>query len=296
MAIRTLRSVIRLSTMAALVAISLMAGFAPLASTAAGCGPVAGTPGDGTAVASPVAQPRTEFPVAGGDITVLAAASLTEPLTEIAAMVEERFPNVRVNLSFAGSPALVEQVRSGAPADVLVLADFETMASAAKDGLVAGEPSIFARNRMAIIVPEGNPAGITGIGDLGRDGVRLVLAAPEVPAGKYAAQVICNAAGGDAPWVEAVSANVVSFELNVKAVVGKVALGEADAGIVYATDRAEGTELVAIPDDINVVAEYPVAAVAGGQGELADAFISYLLGSEAQAVLGTHGFLSGTGR
>ena len=143
-----------------------------------------------------------------------------------------------------------------------------------------------------------NPAGITGLADLSTTGIKLVLAVPDVPVGNYARQSICNA-GADAAtygdgYVEAVQANIVSEEDNVKAVASKVALGEADAGIVYTTDLtadiAAGVVVIEIPAEVNIVARYPIAPVAGGNAELAAAFIAYVNGPEGQAILQTYGF------
>ena len=238
-------------------------------------------------------------PGLSGDVTVFSAASQTDAFNEIGEAVETANPDVGVTFQFAGSPALRTQLAEGARADVLATADESNMEAALDAGLVidAGQP--FARNQLAIIVPADNPAGIASYLDLANDGLRLVLAAEEVPAGAYARQGLEKmaqdpAAGAD--FAERVLANVVSNEPNVKAVVTKVQLGEADAGIVYATDLtpdvAEDVWLIELPDDKNVIAVYPVAVTSeAAEPEIAAAFIEFILSDTGQAVLQEHGFL-----
>ncbi len=158
-------------------------------------------------------------------------------------------------------------------------------------------PVVFTQNRLAIVVPADNPAGIETYADLAGD-LKLVLALPDVPVGQYARQSICTAGEDSATYgdgfVDAVAANVVSEEDNVKAVLTKVVLGEADAGIVYTTDITADVDahvtIIEIPADVNVVARYPIAPVAGGDTSLAAAFISFVTGPEGQAILLEYGF------
>jgi molybdate transport system substrate-binding protein len=172
------------------------------------------------------------------------------------------------------------------------------MDAAVDEGVINGDPSIFAQNRLAIVVPKDNPAGITGFADLGKDGVKLVLAADDVPVGQYGRQSICNAGADTATYgddfVDNVAGNIVSNETNVKNVLAKVQLGEADAGIVYVTDVtpdvANDVTLIDIPDAVNIIAEYPIAAVNDGDAQSAEAFITYLLSAEGQATLESFGF------
>ena len=215
----------------------------------------------------------------GDGITVLAAASLADPLTELAAAFEAA-EGVDVALRFGGSSALVAQVNEGAPADVLVTADETTMA--ALDASV--EPTVIARNRLAIAVERGNPKDISGLGDLDRPDVVLVLCAAEVPCGRLAALALDRAG---------VDAEPASLEENVKGVVSKVALGEADAGIVYATD-VRGADAVAIDaDDPDLEAVYPMTVLERGEhAALADAWVDFVAGPEGRAVLVAHGFLA----
>ena len=258
----------------------------PGASPAAGATPDAGVP------ASPVG-----FPEGGGELTVFAAASLTDAFEQIADDLEAANQGLSITYNFAGSQTLVTQLDEGAEADVFASASYAQMVAAAENGSIAGDPVTFVRNRLAIVVPADNPAGVATPADLGDDGLRLVLAQADVPVGRYAREAVCamgaNAASSGEGFVERVAANVVSEEEDVRDVLARVQLGEADAGIVYVSDAvtAEGeVALIEIPDDVNVVATYPIAAVEGGDALLADAFIAYLLGPEAQATLAAAGF------
>ncbi len=208
-----------------------------------------------------------------GGVTVFAAASLTAAFTEIgeAFMVEN--PEVAVTFNFAASSELAAQIGQGAPADVFASADLSNMAKLIEADNNATEPVVFATNLAEIIVGSGNPKGISGVADLADENLIVVLCAPEVPCGKYASAVFENAD---------VTVSAKSFEENVNAVVTKVTLGEADAGIVYKTDvtaagpDAEGVE---IPADLNVVAEYPIAVTTEARNtEGAQAFIDFVNG------------------
>lgn len=253
------------------------------------------------ASATPAAAPGptdAAFPEGGGELAVFAAASLTDAFGAMKQAIEAQHPGVTITYNFAGSQALVTQLSEGAHADVLAAASAAQMAKAQEAGVIEGPGTVFTQNRLAIVVPKDNPANIQAPADLAKPGVKLVLAQAEVPVGRYARQSIC-AAGADAAtygegFVAAVGANVVSEEDNVKAVLTKVRLGEADAGIVYTTDVtpdvAPDVTLVAIPPAVNVVARYPIAPIKGGHMELANAFIAFVLGSEGQAILSAYGF------
>jgi molybdate transport system substrate-binding protein len=215
-------------------------------------------------------------------IKVFAAASLTAAFDELG----QRFTaanGTKVTFNYAGSQALGNQLRQAAPADVFASADVPNMEKV--EDLV-GRPQVFASNLLQIVVEKGNPKGIEGLADLAGGDLKVVLAAEEVPAGKYARQVLDRAG---------VSVQPVSLEDNVKAVVTKVSLGEADAGIVYVTDVGAGgdrIEGVDIPTEANVVATYPIATVkAGGNQRQARAFVNLVLSDQGQRVLGQHGFL-----
>ncbi|KAB8171254.1 molybdate ABC transporter substrate-binding protein [Streptomyces sp. 3MP-14] len=217
-------------------------------------------------------------------LTVLAAASLTDVFEEAGAAYEAENPGTTLRFSFAGSQELVAQLDGGAPADVLVTADTDTMASAAE---LTGEPSVIARNALTIVTPPDNPAGVDGLADLADPELRLVLAAPEVPAGRYGQEIL--AAAG-------VAAEPDSLEANVRAVLGKVQLGEADAGLVYVTDATvagDEVHVVPIPEDQNVVAEYPAAALNDSEHpDEAAAFVAWLNEEAARGLLAEAGFLA----
>ena len=215
-------------------------------------------------------------------IKVFAAASLTAAFNELGPQFTAANGGTRVTFNFAGSQALATQIQQGAPADVFASADIPNM-DKVKD-LVA-TPQNFASNRLAIVVEQGNPKGVRSLDDLASGDLKVVLAAEEVPAGKYAKQILDQAG---------VTVRPVSQEDNVKAVVTKVSLGEADAGIVYVTDVTAGGDKVdgvQIPDDQNVTATYPIATVKAGKDQAgAQAFMDLVLSDEGQQVLKQHGF------
>jgi molybdate transport system substrate-binding protein len=229
----------------------------------------------------------SEEPAAPDSITVFAAASLTEAFTQIAADFEDQHGTV-VRLSFGPSDGLATQIQEGAPADVFASASSKWMDAVAENPRVVDRLD-FARNLLIVITPADNPAGVHSIDDLGRPEIKLVLAAEGVPVGDYAREML-----GNAGIASKALANVVSNEDDVKGVVQKVALGEADAGIVYQTDVttavAADVAVVEIPDDVNVIAVYPIAALAGAPGP-ARGFVTYVLGP-GQAVLRQAGFLT----
>ena len=223
------------------------------------------------------AAPRTT-------LRVFAAASLTEAFTELAVAFEDAHPEVDVELSFAASSALAQQLLDGAPADVFASADEPNLAKVPD----AEDPRIFARNRLAVIVEPGNPEDIGSLADLARGGLAVVLCAPEVPCGKLAASAL------DAARVELRPA---SLEENVKGVVAKVSLGEADAGLVYVTDAkaARGKVDTIDPTDLDGSLEtrYPMAVLAGAdEPARAAEFVDFVLSDAAQATLRDHGFLA----
>jgi molybdate transport system substrate-binding protein len=191
-----------------------------------------------------------------------------------------------VQFNFAGSPTLVTQIEQGASADVFASADTTNMDRLKADGFTGGISQVFAHNKLEIVVAAGNPKGITGLTDLAKPGVIYITAAPTVPAGKYALQILASAGVKVAPK---------SLETDVKSVVSKIELGEADAGIVYVTDvKAAAGKVtgVPIPDSVNVIATYPIVAVKGSTNlSLANAFIAYVLSADGQAKLQSFGFL-----
>ncbi|HVF13728.1 MAG TPA: molybdate ABC transporter substrate-binding protein [Acidimicrobiales bacterium] len=220
-----------------------------------------------------------------GSLTVFAAASLTEAFNDHAATLEASHPKLAIKFSFAGSGGLVTQVEQGAPADVIATADAASM-KRLTDAWLVEAPTTFARNKLEILVAPGNPLAITGLADLARDDVKLVLGDESVPVGRFSAQAL-RAAG--------VTTNPVSREGDVKAVVAKVTLGEADVAIVYATDviaaGAKGQGVV-IPDDQNVIAHYPIAIVkTTGNRSAAAAFVEEMVRGRGQDALRGRGFL-----
>lgn len=242
------------------------------------------------------AAPRTTT------LTVFAAASLTDAFGDLAHRFEAAHPSVTVRLSFAGSQQLEAQLAAGALADVFASADTYWMDVARAASLVDGEPRRFAGNRLIVVLPSSNPARIDRIDQLARPGVKLVICAATVPAGRYGRDLlgrleVLPACGNG--WSRRVLANVVSEEDNVRAVVGKVALGEADAGIVYRTDVTPSvrrvTRTVSAPDSLNVPAIYPIAALRGAPaGGLGRAFVDYVCSAEGQRILAGYGFLPPT--
>jgi molybdate transport system substrate-binding protein len=224
------------------------------------------------------------------ELTVSAAASLTDAFTDLGVAFEIDNPGVTVTFNFGPSDGLATQINEGAPVDVFASASGTWMDAVEDEGPGVTGRTDFAKNRLAIIVPTGDPAGIQGIDDLANDDVKLVLAAEGVPAGDYAREILDNAGIADAAL-----ANVVSNEEDVRAVVTKVVSGDADAGVVYVTDVTSDlggdVETIEIPDDINVIATYPIAVVTGSQeADLAQRFVDHVLGRGQQA-LADHGFL-----
>jgi molybdate transport system substrate-binding protein len=222
----------------------------------------------------------------GREVTVLAAASLTDAFTELGDAFEAANDAVTVRFGFAGSQQLATQVVEGAPADVLATADMAQMEIVAAAGATAGAPTPFAGNRLTIAVEPGNPLAIGTLADLADPDLALVLAAEEVPAGRYARALIDAADVALAP---------ASLETDVRAVLAKVALGEADAGIVYVSDvvaAGDDVSRVDLPDDHDVTASYPIALLAGARSpDLGQAFIDLVQSDEGQAVLAEHGFV-----
>jgi molybdate transport system substrate-binding protein len=233
-------------------------------------------------------------PASAQTLRVSAAASLTEAFTEIAREFERARPGVTVELNFAGSQVLRTQIEQGAPVDVFASADRASLEPLERTGLV-GRSGVFAHNRLVVIVPAAE-ARVARLSDLARPGTKVVVASPTVPAGRYTAQLLARlgAAGlyGD-DFAARVEANVASRETSVRAVLAKVALGEADAGVVYATDAAASAKVrvIEVPARDNVTAEYPIAVVTRGKGgETARAFVDRVRGVDGQAILRRHGF------
>lgn len=234
----------------------------------------------------------------GHELNVLAASSLTDALNEIAAAYEANTPGTHIKLNYASSSILAAQILEGARADVFASANTEQMENLVKSGLIHGDIDYFASNRMTAIVPAENPAKIISITDLAKPGTALVLALPGVPARVYTDQfvnqVISDPAFG-ANFRASFYSNVVSEEANVRRVVAKVALGEADGGIVYLSDitpdMKDSVRQIPIPNEYNPVARYPIAVLDNAQdSEIAQGFIDFILSREGQAILKKWGF------
>lgn len=225
-------------------------------------------------------------------LEVYAASSLTEAFRALEEEFEVRHPGVDVVSTFAGSQVHRLQIEQGARADLFASANPRHVEALTAAGL-AEPPRIFARNRLVVIVPASNPAGLESFDDLPR-AERLVLGAPEVPVGRYAREVIRRAGArrGEA-FEDALMTSIASSESNVRLVRAKVELGEADAAFVYRTDAIglDGVRVLSVPDDLNVVAEYPMAVIReAASPELARAWMAFVLSDDGQAILARHGF------
>lgn len=208
---------------------------------------------------------------------------------------EVEHSGVHVVFNFGGSQNLRTQIEQGAPADVFASANTKEMETLVRQGFVVSDaPQIFLTNQLVVILPKDNPAGIASLEDLSKPDLKLVLAAEEVPAGRYARQVLNNLnAMFGAAYKDMVLANVVSNEDNIRQAVTKVQLGEADVSIVYLSDAVAAPELkrIEIPADVNVLAEYPIAPLSGlANSDLANEFIDYVVSPAGQAVLEKWGF------
>ncbi len=218
-------------------------------------------------------------------VVVSAAASLTDVFTEVESAFEAANPGVDVVLNFAGSSSLREQILEGAPIDVFASADSGNMERVAAAGEVEGEPVAFARNTMQIAVPAGNPGGVTGLADFADETLSIGLCAEGVPCGDLARRVLAGA--GVTPAID-------TNEPDVRALLTKIETGELDAGITYVTDAiAAGGSVtgIDIPQDVNVVDEYPISVLANAPNPAtARALVAFILSDEGRAILTDHGF------
>ncbi|MEQ8676310.1 MAG: molybdate ABC transporter substrate-binding protein [Aggregatilineales bacterium] len=235
-----------------------------------------------------------------GELTVFAAASLTDAYEAIAESFEAEFPDVEVLFNFGGSSTLATQLVQGAPADIFASANNAQMQVAIDGERIAGSARTFAKNRLVLIVPADNRANIQSLRDLANPDLRLILAAPEVPIRAYTDTMLERMANDESygeDYRSAVLENLVSEEPNVRQVSAKVALGEADAGIVYRSDVtpdiAESVIMLAIPDAFNTIATYPIAITDDSdQPELAQTFIDFVLSDTGQDILVAWNFIS----
>lgn len=226
-------------------------------------------------------------------LTVFAAASLSDAFSELATAFEAQNAGVEVILNFAGSSQLAAQLSEGAAADIFAPANATQMQAVVDSGrITAGSEKLFVSNRLTVIVPADNPAGITALADLAQPGVQMLLAVQGVPVRQYTDEIVAEF---PANFQAQFYANLVSEEDNVRQVSAKVALGEADAGIVYTSDVtpdiASQVQQIAIPEAQNVVATYPIAPLADAPAPtLAQSFISFVLSEDGQAILARWGF------
>ena len=253
--------------------------LAVVALGAAGCG---GGGGDDGAAAS-TAETSPSGPT--GTVTVFAAASLTDVFTDLGRRLEDEDNGLDVQFNFAGSSALATQLTQGAPADVFASANGTQMAVVTDAGLAAGDPTVFTSNVLEIAVPAGNPAGVTGLADFGREELTLAVCAPEVP---------CGAAAEDVFAAAGVTARPDTQEEDVRAALTKVELGEVDAALVYATDvtaAGDAVEGVPFPEAGDAVNDYPLCTLAAAPNpEGARAFVDLVLSEEGRQALADAGF------
>lgn len=251
-----------------------------VAGVLAGCGGGSGV--SDTAAGSTASGSATV--AVSGTINVFAAASLQEAFTKLGATFEAAHPGTTVVFNFGPSSGLAEQIAQDAPADVFASASTKNMDTVVADG-DAAKPTSFVANKMEIAVPPDNPAHVTDVKDLAKDNVKVALCQPDVPCGATALQVFANAK---------ITVTPVTQELDVKATLSKVSLGEVDAGVVYVTDvRAAGASVkgIEIADDLNASTTYPIAALRASNNEdTAQAFVDYVLSEDGVAVLTAAGF------
>lgn len=220
-----------------------------------------------------------------GQVTVFAAASLTESFTTLGRQFEDAHPGVRVTFNFAGSSQLATQLTQGAPADVFASASPRNMATVTDAGAAAGAPTVFARNQLVIAVPKGNPDGVTGLADLTRPGAKVALCAEQVPCGAAATRALAEAG---------VRLTPVTLEQDVKGALSKVTLGEVDAALVYRTDvrsAAAKVDGVEFPESARAVNDYPLVVLKEAPNPTAArAFVAHVRSERGRAVLTDAGF------
>ncbi len=271
----------------ALARLAILAALLVLLSALSACG---STTGSSTLTATS-APPVT--------LNVFAAASLTNAFKEIGQNFQTAHPNVTVTFNFAGSNALATQINQGAPADVFASANQTQMNNVVKaGGADASASKVFAQNLLTVITPRNNPGQIATLQDLAKPGIKLVIAAPSVPAGQYAVDFFTRASSDPSftpDYKDKVTKNVVSQEADVESVVTKVVQGEADAGIVYVTDAlANVSQLneIPIPANLQTVAVYPIAPLkASKNASTAQQFVDYVLSADGQAIMKKFGFM-----
>ncbi len=254
--------------------------------------PTAAVPTPSAAAGS--TSPASAAPVS---LTIFGAASLKGALDQAKVAYEAAHAGTTVTVSTDSSSALATKIEQGAPADVFLSADTTNPRKLVEKGLAAGEPVDFAGNELTVIVPTADPGGVTTPADLARAGLKVIAAGDDVPITTYANQLVANLArepGYPPDFAAGYAANIVSREDNVKAVVGKIELGEGDAGIVYVTDATASIRVVTVdvPDAANVPATYAGVVVKGSANvDDATAFLTWFAGPDGQAILAGFGFL-----
>jgi len=257
-------------------------------------------------ILSAACAPKQVSPTATNNITltVMAAASLTESFSQLGLQFEDAHRGVTVQFNFTGSQQLALQLSQGAPADVFASANQVQMDAAVKTGRVdASAEHIFAQNKLVVVYPVANPGKLATLADLTNPGLKISLANREVPVGLYTIDFLDKAVKDPqygAGYETGVLKNVVSFENSVKGVLTKVVLGEADAGVVYTTDitgdAVSQVSRIEIPDALNVIAVYPIAALKDSPNqEMAKAFVDMVLSAQGQSLLANYGFMGPTG-
>ncbi|HKA68189.1 MAG TPA: molybdate ABC transporter substrate-binding protein, partial [Actinomycetes bacterium] len=240
--------------------------------------------GGGTGSATPTGADSAGATPASGKITVFAAASLTDAFQQLGDQFEAAHPGAKVEFNFAASSALREQIIGGAPADVFASANESNMTQVVDAGLATG-PAPFVTNVLQIAVPPDNPGQVAGLSDFAKPDLLIGLCAEEVPCGEFGRESLAKAG---------VTPSIDTNEPDVRSLITKVENGDLDAGIVYHTDVLAASDAVKgidIPDDQNVVATYPIAALSGsGQADLASQFVEYVRSPDGQQVLESFGF------
>jgi len=233
---------------------------------------------------STTTEAAADEPALEGDITVFAAASLTDAFTDLGTTFESENPDVSVEFNFGASSALREQILAGAPADVFASANTSNMDQVVEAG-AATDPEDFVTNQLQIAVPAGNEAGVAGLDDFANPDLLIGLCAEGVPCGEFGREALASAG---------VTPSVDTNEPDVRSLLTKVEAGDLDAGIVYVTDvlaAGDAVEGIDIPADENVIATYPIAALGDtANAEVADAFVAFVLSGEGQAILDSYGF------
>jgi molybdate transport system substrate-binding protein len=271
--------------------LALFAGVGALPSAAASREP-------SLAQTRPTPRPTATAAPRNVELTVFAAASLTNAYQEIGRNFEAANPGVKVTFNFGGSPQLVTQLSQGASADVFASANDAQMTNAVRAGRIRAETArTFVKNNLVVVTAR-EARNLTRLQDLGRPGVKVVLAARAVPVGQYALEFFDKAAKDPAfgaDFRQRVEANVVSYEENVRAVLAKVALGEADAGVVYVSDVIANprspVRRITIPPALNVIATYPIAPVSDSKNlQVAQKFVDYMFVGDSRLILAKYGF------